>query len=234
MALRLVAALELAQDASIVKGQFLANMSGLNIDTHHVNTQGIPTLAQLQQYDVVLLWENGLFRRDSPATGNVVEQYVQGGGNLILGTFYWQNRSSHPFFGGNWGNLENIDPFTGSGSRHQNDFLDAGSIVPHPLTTGLNSMSGRFRGGTVPKPGTVVVANWTDGSPLIGYTTAHCIVAISHFPAHNFFVPVSGDFYLMWENASGCLTTDPMVASVTPSPVSRLDIDADQTAGSIP
>ena len=196
--------------------------SGFTFTTHHVNTQGIPTLAQLQQYDVVLLWENGLMGGTLPQqTGDVVAQYVQEGGNLIIGTFYWQDRSENPIFNQQgWGSLENIDPFTSiGGSEDNNDNLDAGSKVAHPLTDKLFSMSGFFHGGVAAKFGTTVVAQWSDGVPLIGFSGDHCIIGISHFPAHDKFINVTGDFYQMWESAiiwaaASCKTDSDPVAVV--------------------
>ena len=197
-------------DLAYTKNAFLANMSGFSFDTHHVNSQGIPTLAQLQNYDVVLLWENGLFI-GAQQTGNVVEQYVQAGGNLIMGTFYWQERSDSFFSRPGWGNLENIDPFTSTGGSENNyDSLDNSSIAVHPLTSELASMDGFYHGGVAAKAVTIVVANWSDGVPLIGFRNDYCIVDISHFPSHNRYIEVAGQFYKMWENAlnfagSGCV-----------------------------
>lgn len=198
------------------KNAFLANMSGFSFDTHFVNSQGVPTLAQLQNYDVVLLWENGLFS-DAQATGNIVEQYVQAGGKLVIGTFYWQDRSDNPIYNrSGWGELENIDPFiTTTGSEYNNDSLDSSSIVDHSLTNGLVSMNGVYHGGVTARPETTVVANWSDGVPLIGFRNDYCIVGISHFPSHNQYIPVEGEFYKMWENAlnfaaTGCTSTIPV------------------------
>ncbi|MGF1740255.1 ThuA domain-containing protein [Vibrio profundum] len=195
-------------DNTYTRNAFLANMIGFSFDTHSTLIDGIPTLTLLQQYDVVLLWENGLMGDPRPQlTGDVLAQYVLGGGNLVIGTFYWQDRSDNTIYNRNgWGNLEAIDPFTVStttrpGSEYNNDTLDAGSIVTHPLTDGLNSMTGLYHGGVAAKVGTTVVASWSDGIPLIGFSAENCIVGISHFPTHDRYITVSGDFYKMWENA---------------------------------
>ena len=197
-------------DLANTQSDFSSNMTGFSFATHNLRSLGPPTLAQLQQYDTVLLWENGLLGGDlAQRTGNVVEQYVQGGGGLVIGTFYWQDRSDNRHYNQlGWGNLENIDRFTTdtvppirAGSEYNNDNLDAGSIVSHPLTTGLSSMSGYYHGGVVAKGGTTVLAAWSDGIPLIGVSSGECVVGISHFPTHPRYTAVSGEFYQMWENA---------------------------------
>ena len=66
-----------------------------------------PTLDYVENFDLVLLCENGIFGNASNI-GNIVHEYVLGGGNLIIGTFYWQNRTGG--VSGDWGNLESIDP----------------------------------------------------------------------------------------------------------------------------
>jgi hypothetical protein len=200
-----------SNDSEFTRQVFCSNIgpgacpgSGFTFTPHHVNTQGIPALAQLQNYDVVLLWENGLMGGILPQqTGDVVAQYAQEGGNLIIGTKYWQDRSDNTIFNQQgWGDLENIDPFTSTGgSEDNNDSFDAGSKVAHPLTDKLFFMSGFYHGGVAAKIGTTVVARWSDGVPLIGFSSDYCMIGISHFPAHDKSINVTGDFYQMWESA---------------------------------
>ncbi|MDP2958763.1 MAG: carboxypeptidase regulatory-like domain-containing protein, partial [Longimicrobiales bacterium] len=65
-----------------------------------------PSLSYLATFNVVLLYENGVYG-NAVNVGNRVAQYVALGGNVVIGTFYWQNRSD----GGwsySWGALEAI------------------------------------------------------------------------------------------------------------------------------
>ncbi|MCB0833775.1 MAG: hypothetical protein KDC45_09955, partial [Bacteroidetes bacterium] len=69
-----------------------ALMPGIEFDTW-TWPDSVPTRKQLDAYDVVLLYEDGT---DSypDSLGNVMYDYVMNGGNLVLATFYWQDRST--------------------------------------------------------------------------------------------------------------------------------------------
>ena len=172
-----------------------------------------PGLSTLRQYDVVLLFTNGIFDETS-VLGSELEQYVQVGGNLVIGSFYYQGRSDSGFGVPGWGGLENVDPFTGdvdpftgrAGATYAANSLDGGSIVAHPLTLGvgsLTSVSG-YSAGVLAKPTATVVASWTDGAPLIGYRIlggGQRVVGVSLFPAAADPTEVTGDVQVLWENA---------------------------------
>ncbi len=187
-----------------ILSSFGARMQGIRFDTMNVALQ-TPTLQTLMAYRVVLLYEDGLFA-NSTNVGEVVYQYVQIGGNLILGTFYWQDRSDNTLFlAPGWGSLEIIDPFLGpQGSEYVPDVLDVGSIVSHPITVGVNSLTvPSFHGGVVAKPGTTVLATWSDGVPLVGFVIeglGQRLVGVSTAPHYNFYGGVTGDFDILWEN----------------------------------
>ncbi len=177
---------------------------------------GTPTLAYLTTFNVVLLFEDGVFST-SHNVGDAVAAYVAAGGNVVLGTFYWQDRSDSSWGTGTlgWGNLEAIDPFTtcrigpcapNGGSEYNADALDPASIVPHTLTAGVNSLSvDSYHGGVTAKPGTTVLALWSDGVPLIGYRTeagGQRLVGLSVAPWYfNNLASAPGDFVQLWDNA---------------------------------
>ena len=50
-----------------------------------------PTLQQLQQYDIVFAYSGNPWN-DPVAMGNVLADYEDGGGVVIVGTFAWDNR----------------------------------------------------------------------------------------------------------------------------------------------
>jgi hypothetical protein len=193
---------------------------------------GVPTLSSLTgSFDVVLVFEDGRFV-NSKAVGDVVAAFAGTGRPVVLGTFYDQDRSdvSNPYLivipsPGGWGALELIDPDTTDGNGVPTDatgfpnrprVLNAATIVPHPLTQGvtaLGAVSG-FAGGNQAKPGTTVLANWTEPNarnlpdPAIAYrlTSTTCVVQIGIAP--NYAVGVgtgygnfTGDFYTVWKNA---------------------------------
>jgi hypothetical protein len=203
--------------------EFALRMPGVEFDTMEVVVQ-TPTLAFLSTFQAVWLFEDGLIRDQATAVGNVIYDYVQAGGNVVIGTFYWQDRSDNLSFGQpGWGSLEMIDPFLGpQGSEYNPDDLDPASIVPHPLTLGVSSLSvDLYHGGVEANEGTAVVASWSDGVPLIGYRTEPAgqrLVAVSTFPGYPWYCcdRFSGDFYLIWENAISWALggTEPVAATM--------------------
>jgi IPTL-CTERM motif len=178
----------------------------------------VPTLAELTaNFDVLLLFEDSTFG-NAPAVGNVVAAYAKSGRAVVLGTFYDQDRSDGPVAvtPHGWGTLETIDPNTtdGIGTAYSTRSLDAASVAVHPLTAGVTTLFGnRFVGGNQPKPGTKVVANWTqknarDGAdPAIAYriTEGACVIHIAIAPQYPAIDATNsefgGDFYRVWGNA---------------------------------
>ncbi|HET7038893.1 MAG TPA: Ig-like domain-containing protein [Gemmatimonadales bacterium] len=192
---------------------FPANMANLTIDTLNVTAQ-TPGVALLRQYDVVLLYEDDLFV-NAPNVGDSVAAYYQAGGNVVVGTFYWQDRSDNILLTTNgWGDLENVDPFTGpEGSEYRPDSLDAESIVAHPMTAGVTELTvDSYHGGVTAKPGTTVLARWSDtcdscavgvNAPLLGFRTGsngQRFVAVSVYPGYPLYGDYDGDFYTLWGN----------------------------------
>ena len=170
---------------------FAANMTGLTFETFFV-TVAPPTLEFLETFDVVLLYEDGIYEL-SDAVGDLVHQYVLGGGNVVIGTFFWQDT---------WGQMHAIEPLASlGGSEYNADQMDPASLVQHPLTEGLQTLTvSSFHGGAQEIAGTMVVARWSDGVPLIGYQIlggGQHLVAISTFPDYSFFGGFTGDFFRM-------------------------------------
>jgi hypothetical protein len=190
------------------------------------------TYSKLKAYDVVLLFEGGLFG-NAPNVGSAVYDYVMDGGNLVIGTFYEQDRSDCTVPGWTlygWGSLETIDPFTSdtNGCEYSADEINTSSIVVHPITSGVQSLwCDSYHGGVHAKPDTVVVANWTgpnylgDPCPLAGYRILEDnqrVVQISIYPNYAYYNTsdnVGGDFYTLWANAikwaSQALYTGPQI-----------------------
>ena len=193
--------LAFADDTTAVKALF-TDMTNVNTSAFFF-VNNTPGLSVLSQYDVVLLFANGLFNQ-SATLGSQVEDYVQLGGNVITATFYWQNRSDSGLGSPGWGSLEALDPFTsGPGQTYQAADMNPNATVVHPLTTGLQFLTSTgFRGAVAAKTGTTVVASWGDGSPLIGYRIlpwGSRMVAVSLFPASG--NAASGDVLTLWQNA---------------------------------
>jgi hypothetical protein len=200
----------------------------------------VPTLTTLTtNFDVVLLFEDSPFA-NAPAVGNVVAAFASSGRTVVLGTFYDQDRSdaSIALSPHGWGALETIDPNTtdGVGTPYAARSLNAASIVTHPLTSGVTTLTAtQFAGGNQAKAGTIVVANWAQANargladPAIAYriSAGACVIHIAIAPSYPtiYATHYGGDFYRAWRNAfdfgaGGCVTAvGPGAAIPAVSPV---------------
>jgi hypothetical protein len=217
---------------------FNAKIPGHTFTAVDVSTT-VPTLSALTtNFDVLLLFEDSPFANaNATAVGDVVALYANTGRAVVLGTFYDQYRSDASIaLGGptGWGALETIDPNTtdGAGTPYAPRSLDAASIVPHPLTTGVTTLTAtQFAGGNQAKAGTIVVANWTqrnakgNSDPAIAYrvTGAACVIHIAIAPDYPTVdaTHFGGDFYPTWRNAfnfgaSGCASGAAVIPALAP------------------
>lgn len=185
-------------------GELLLGGTGLTVSTFFFTNQ-TPSLALLRQHDVVVLFTNGLFD-ESPALGSRIAQYVSEGGNLVVASFYWQNRSDSGLDSPGWGPLESIDPLDSSGGAvYQQGALDPQTVVAHPLTAQVQTVTSTgYWGGATAKAGTQVVASWAGGGgPFIAYRVlagGQRIVAVTLFPASG--ASATGDWQQVFRNAA--------------------------------
>ena len=187
----------------------------------------IPTLdTLLANYDAILLFEDTVFV-NATAVGNRVADFANAGRGVVIGTFYDQDRSdatTGTALPHGWGALEAIDPNTtdGNGTAYAVRTLAASSLVASPLTRGVHSLAalrgspGPYAGGNQAKPGTTVVAAWTQRNahggvdPAIAYrvTGEACVIEIAIAPQYAvlpkfnvYGIDFAGDFYRAWANA---------------------------------
>ncbi|MCA9718144.1 MAG: DUF4215 domain-containing protein, partial [Myxococcales bacterium] len=204
---------------------FTANTMGHNYTAYN-GANMTPTLDELNQYDGVLLFENGLFSNAANLGDAVAAWYAEGGKCVVIGTFYWQDRSDNPKYANNfgWGALEDIDVFTAEAEacEYNSDSMDPNSIIGHPVTEGVMTLSaGSYRGGVTAKADTTVLAKWLTPNlnnlddPVVGVredANGGKFVGISIFPDYedhgNYGQDFNGDFHLLFENAFTWCTTN--------------------------
>lgn len=212
--------------AAETAADYNAKIAGHTFTGVDVSSTVPPLATLLANYDVILLFEDTVFA-NSTIVGNRVAEFANAGRTVVLGTFYNQDRSDAT--GGTtiphgWGALEAIDPNTsdGVGTAYAVRTLAPASIVNHPLTSGVTSLSalrgnpGPYAGGNQAKSGTHVVAAWSQPNargqidPAIAYrrTGRACVIDISIAPHYGvvatfntFGIDFAGDFYRAWQNA---------------------------------
>jgi hypothetical protein len=185
-----------------------------NVETGAV----IPTLASLTaNYDVLLVFEDSTYA-NAPAVGNLVAAFANSGRAVVLGAFYEQDRTDAPSSVSphGWAALEQIDPNTtdGVGTPYAPRTLDTKSMLRHALTAGISSLtSAKFAGGNSAKPGTIVVAHWSqpnargEQDPAIAFrvTGSACVIQLAIAPNYAVIgvsgTDFTGDFHRAWQNA---------------------------------
>jgi hypothetical protein len=129
---------------------------------------GTPTVQQLRQYNIVFAFSNSGWN-DAVAMGNVLADYQDGGGVVVVGTFAWDNRGPW-LLGGRWV-TGGYSPFN---STNLTNFISNTANITqpsHPLMQGVSSLSAFLRNGVTLAAGASSVAVWTDGPPAVAYKT---------------------------------------------------------------
>jgi len=137
-----------------------------------------PSFSTLTQYSAVIAWPDGGFS-DAVALGTVFKRYVDAGYGLVMCMFGFDNVTSNDALRGTWNNnYWALIP--------QNTYLTNGpfTLVPlissHPILNGVNSLNGgtsSFRGGAW-NSAAQQVAQWSDGTPLVGVITVGSSVRV--------------------------------------------------------
>ncbi|MDX1684026.1 MAG: DUF4082 domain-containing protein, partial [Saprospiraceae bacterium] len=175
------------QDKLIASGAFSV------VDAYLINNV-TPTLAQLMQYDAVLVYSNGAGYQNSTQLGNNLADYVDAGGGVVTAVFA---NASIPFGGRfNSDNYWCIQP----ASQSQGVVLTLGTVHEpgSPLMVGVNSFNGgssSYRSTGSVHPMATRVADYNNGSPLIVRREINGTnrVGLNFFPPSN---DSRGDFWL--------------------------------------
>ncbi len=137
-------------------------------DTVDVFTSTTPSLSDLIPYDAVFIYSDGGFSGGG-GVGDVLADYIDGGGGVVMTTFLFVNGGSLGFTGRII--TDGYMPFT-LDSQAQNTPL---TLVPiessHEILAGVSSFSGgtaSYHNSSITvTPGATTVANWSNGQPLV-------------------------------------------------------------------
>lgn len=136
------------------------------VDAFLVNAGNpVPALAQLRQYQSVLVYSDSPFN-DATALGNVLADYVDQGGGVVLATFGFGSGLSLQgrFVSGGY------MPLTISGQSSPGNLTLVKDLPAHPILDGVSSFNGgtaSFHNSPVATSNATLVAHWNNGQPLV-------------------------------------------------------------------
>ena len=150
-------------------------------------TVATPTLQQLQQYDSIMVWSDCSFQ-DATALGNVLADYIDAGGGLVLAMFSFSS-------GNNFAPLGRLMsggyyPFTTGVATQEPRRTLVKDLPSHPILQSVNSFDGgtlSYRSVVSLTPGAQQVARWTGNVPLAAtkQITAGRVVGLNMYPVSN-------------------------------------------------
>ena len=156
---------------------------------------GTPPLETLLEYDAVLTWSNASFE-NAVTMGDVLADYVDAGGGVVVGVF--ANTSTNParFLQGRWNSEPGYIAIPQNGGFVDGTSAGLGEIlVPdHPILEGVDSFFnnapmgqfGPFGAWRVAEPGltegSTLVARWTTGETLIAIAPNASVVELGFHP----------------------------------------------------
>lgn len=148
-----------------------------------------PTLDQLKAYKSVLVYSQGAFG-DGIVLGDVLADYVDAGGTVVIATFGLLTRNSGSLGIGGRLSTGGYLPVT-QGNQNQSNSQNMVPVLPsHPLLQGV----AKFNGGTSSyrnmvniTPGSTLVATWDDANntPLVALKKN--VVVLNFFPVSSTF-----------------------------------------------
>ena len=194
--------------AQILNASNFAGVDIFRVDSGNPN----PTLPQLQRYAATLVFSDSLFA-DPTGLGNVLADYVDGGGGVVVSTFALGDTPVTGRFE-TQGYLP-VTLGTFAAFTTQTMTVDRAS---HPIMAGVATLNGgtssyHATGGTL-RSGGQLLAHWSDGSPLVtaAQRTRGRTVALNFFPPSS---DSRGDFWVT-STDGGRLLANALLWSGTP------------------
>ncbi|TVS19950.1 MAG: hypothetical protein EA424_06450, partial [Planctomycetaceae bacterium] len=165
-----------------------------SITVIHVNST-TPTLETLQAFDSVVLWSWNTFA-NSTQLGNVLADYVDGGGGVVIQTFATSSTTYSPQ--GRW-RTDGYHPIAQTGWTSGSS-LTLGTVADpaHPIMDGVSSFSGgssSWRGTGALAADANLIASWSNGTPLV----ADLLTFESPIVLLNFYPPSSSVGSGLWD-----------------------------------
>ena len=159
-----------------------------------------PTLDELQVYDAVGAQSNFPYA-DSVGFGNVLADYVDAGGGVVLGNFSFTSGAE---MSGRimTGDYATIRPGVFTHQLSGLGWFNTG----HPLMAGISAVSDQYMSGGASFMAESV-ASWSDGRPYVAVAANQKVVGLNQYPGNYATPERSGDWVLVWHNAFGYVST---------------------------
>ncbi|MDP6668061.1 MAG: hypothetical protein QF357_11815, partial [Dehalococcoidia bacterium] len=161
-----------------------------------------PPLATLLEYDTVIAWSDSPFDTGT-AWGDVLADYVDAGGGLIINTFAFYTTPPYQLEGRimtpGYSPLTPIQSVFGTSSLGAHD-------SSHPIMAGVTTVTSWYRDHTALDVGATLVASWADGRHMVAHNADCNIVGITLWPGRE-ITPTSpygwgGDVPRLFANAA--------------------------------
>ena len=145
---------------------------------------GTPALAQLRPYGALLVYSDAPFK-DPVSLGNVLADYFDAGGSVVLAAF--ADAAPATAVQGRFGTADNgYLLIEAAGQEQPSDALGSVLEPQSPLMLGVTRLTAQsaYRSRGSARPGAVSVAEWKGGRPLVlrGSVKARNIAALNLFP----------------------------------------------------
>ncbi len=174
---------------------------------------GTPTLAQLQQYNIVVPYSNFPFL-DADTLGNNLADYVDGGGVVVQYGFSHYGPGQPYGINGRWAS-GNYNPYNYSTNLEFNSFSLGTFNAGHPLMAGVTMLNSNFLNVVTLAAGATEVAADNLGESLVAFRPVggHTTVGVTAYVGSD--ATQSGDWGKVIVNAGRWLIAGPCG---TPSP----------------
>src|SRR5262245_46748797 len=195
-----------------------------------------PTLAQLQQYDIVFAFSSYPWN-DAVAMGNVLADYEDGGGVVVVGNSAWWDTGPWKL-AGRWmtGGYSPYNPSSQQLLAYWANITDPS----HPLMQGVTDLGATFRNNLTLTSNAMATAVWLDGPPAVAFkaNNGKTAVGLNAYLGAGSGNQYSGDWARVIVNAGrwllNCQGTPTPTPTVTPTPTATPTTTATATPTATP
>jgi hypothetical protein len=180
-----------------------------------------PTLAEMQTYDVLIVWSNYAFS-DPNAMGDRLADYVDGGGRVVLCCFAYYGSTGWGL-GGRLKSDAQYQTFVyGSSfdfSSKTSGWYDGGNFITADL--GGNPVTGYYKHNTTLATGATLLAEWTGGIPFVALDQTNGVIGINLYPGNDENYYWSGGYGKLFDNAIEWTVGPPQAIDIGVSGMTR-------------